>query len=407
MDFFNVVSYNKAQELIINAYKECALNYESIDYDKCLNRVLYEHVTSSINLPSFRRSTVDGYAIIASDSNGACESIASILRITGSVKMGERADISISRGQAVAVATGAMLPEGADSVVMIEHTELIGDMLGVLKPIATGENTVDVGEDIEKGQVVLNKGTRLTPYNIGVMAAMGVNCVKAFKKPRVSIISTGDELISSDKDNFIGKIRDINTPMLSAMAEQAGFIVVNRCIIEDDLDYLTEAIESAADISDIIIISGGSSVGERDYTCKAIENNNGEIFIKGIAIKPGKPTIVGRIKNKLVYGLAGHPMAAAVTFMLFVKDCYNKAIGNTDSYNTLDCVMTSNFPSSSGRTTIVLVNIDKKDNKYYATPIFCKSGHISPISRAQGFIMIDETCEGVYKDSIMEVYLLN
>lgn len=408
MDFFNVVSVEEARNEMEIVFKDFKLELEEIPLLESHNRVLAEDVVSDINVPEFNRSTVDGYAIKSRDSHGASSSIPGVLSIIGEVKMGKISTHSINSGEAIYVPTGGMIPAGADAVIMIEDTEkLDGITLMVYKPVSHNENIVLNGQDIAIGEVALNKGRVLTPEAIGVLAALGKSQVKVYKKPRFYIISTGDEIIDLDEKLEIGKVRDINSYALDGLVKNLGGDVVYRTIVKDNYEKLRTEVEKAINESDVILISGGSSVGTRDYTDKVINSFHGKgVFIHGISIKPGKPTIIGEIEGKPIIGLPGHPVSSIVVFKVIIEEFINKKLGKENIISQTKAIMNFNFPSSSGRETYQMVKLNEINGKVYGNPSFGESGMISLLANADGYIIIKSHEEGVYKGEERQVYLL-
>ncbi len=408
MDFFKVVSVEEGKRLLKENLRDYEFEIEEVDILNSLDRVLGEEIYSNIDVPDFNRSTVDGYAIKSSDSHGASDSIPSILNIIGEVKMGELANKAIKSGEAIYVPTGGMIPDGADSMIMIENTEKMDEStLLIYKPISQGENIVYKGDDIKKGALALEKGRRITPEVMGVLAALGIGKVKVYKKPSFYIISTGDEIIDIEEDLTMGKIRDINTYALAGLIHKLGGEVVNKVIIKDDYNLLRQEVERALDLSDIVLISGGSSVGTKDFTHKVIDSFGGRgVFVHGVSIKPGKPTIMGEGNGKLIFGLPGHPVSSIIVFKTFIEDFIKDKLGVKDIAPRVKAIMDFNFPSAPGRVTYQLVKLKEEDGIFYATPSFGKSGMISLLSESQGYIVIESHEEGIYKGEEREVYLL-
>lgn len=408
MDFFDVVSVEEGRKRLLKNFQNHLFQLEEISILESIGRILGENIYSEENVPQFNRSTMDGYAIKSKESHGASESIPSLFNIIGSVKMGEEAGYIIKAGEAVSVPTGGMIPEGADGVVMVENTEKLDDStLMVYKAISYGENIILKGDDIKEGELALKKGRKITPEVIGVLAALGISKVKVFKKPKFYIISTGDEIIDLDEELTMGTVRDINSYTLYALINNLGGEVVGKSIIRDDYELLREEVDKAIDFSDIVLISGGSSVGARDYTHKVINSFDGAgVFVHGVAIKPGKPTIIGEGKGKLIFGLPGHPVSSIVVFKTFVEYYIYKKMNIKKDARKTEAIINFNFPSSPGRKTYQMVKLKEKDNDVYAEPSFGKSGMISLLSNSDGYIIIEPYEEGIYKGEKREVFFL-
>lgn len=408
MEFFNLISVEEAKNRIVENFRDFQLGIEEVHILECTNRVLAEDIISDIDVPEFNRSTVDGYAIKSKDSHGASESVPSLLNIIGEVQMGQITDKVIKTGEAMYVPTGGMVPEGADGVVMIEHTEKLDEeSLMVYKSISSHENIIYKGDDIKKGEVALTKGRVLTPEAVGVLAALGRTKVKVFKKPKFYIISTGDEIVDIDEELKLGKIRDINTYTLYSLILRLGGQVVGRAIVKDDYELLRTEVEKALEVSDVVLISGGSSVGTRDYTAKVINSFKGKgIFIHGMAIKPGKPTIVGEGEGKAIFGLPGHPVSSIVVFKALVEFFIKEKMGIKDYVLKTRAVLDFNCHSAPGKKTYQMVRLREIDGILYATPNYGKSGMITLLSNSHGYIILEPHEEGAYKGEEREVYLI-
>ncbi|EPS56209.1 molybdenum cofactor synthesis domain-containing protein [Clostridium botulinum Af84] len=372
-----------------------------------MDRVIYEDIVSHINVPNFRRSTVDGYAVNSKDVAGASESMPAMMNYRGEVFMGKIPEVNIDfPGDCVYVPTGGMIPEGSDSVIMVEYTERVHeDTVLINKATAYGEKVVEIGEDIAKEEVIIKKGERLRPYEIGVLSSLGITKVPVCRNPKVAIISTGDEIVDPNKEPNLGEVRDINSYLLQASIIEDGGIPINYGIIRDDFNLLKNTVEKAIEDTDIVLISGGSSVGKKDVTIDVI-NSLGDtgVFVHGIAIKPGKPTIIGNVKDKIVFGLPGHPLSAAVVYKVIVKYYIDKIAGVKEKVFPIVCKFNINYHSAKGREEYLPVTLNWQENEIIASPIFSKSGLISGFSKAYGFIKIDKNLEGIKKDEKVFVY---
>lgn len=376
---------------------------------KGLGRVLAEDIYAPFDLPEFHRSTVDGYALCSKDTFGASDSLPVFLHCLGAVDMGVDTNLSVSTGKAVYVPTGAMIPNGADGVVMIEYVELLDShTIAVHRPVAPGDGMVLKGEDLKKDSLILKKGRRLKPQDIGALTAVGIKHIKVLEKPRVAILSTGDEIVSPDEEVSFGKIRDINTYTLSAMAEQMGCEVTFKAVVKDDYHLLIKTLEPLIEQNHIVIISGGSSVGTKDVTAKVIDDlGEPGIFVHGVAVKPGKPTIIGKAGNTALFGLPGHPVSAMIVFKIFVEYLIHDIMKyKIDKNIILQALADTNIHSSPGKETYQMVVIEKSGEDYIAKAVHGKSGAISLMTRAQGYIKIDTNKEGVKKGERVDVYLL-
>ncbi|WP_202707853.1 gephyrin-like molybdotransferase Glp [Sporosalibacterium faouarense] len=408
MDFFNVISVGEAKERLLKRVKNKYLKIETINLVQALNRVLAEDIVSDINVPEFNRSTVDGYAIQSKDSYGATETVPSLLNYKGEVSMGTKTDLEVNPGEAVYVPTGGMIPNGADSVVMIENAEnMAGESIFVYKPISNGENLILKGDDIKKNQTILSVGKKLTPQDIGVLAAIGKKEIKVYKKPRFYVISTGDEIIDLDEELGMGEIRDINGYALYSLIKSIGGEVVAKSIVRDEFDLLRDEVEKGIDNSDVVLISGGSSVGVRDYTYDVINSFDGEgVFIHGISIKPGKPTLVGEANGKIVFGLPGHPVSSIIVFKVLVEHLIEGVMNTRRQRKKTKAILDFNVHSNPGKETYHMVKLEERKGNLYAIPNWGKSGMITLLSESNGYIIISSEEEGINKGDERQVYFL-
>ncbi|MFW5647992.1 MAG: molybdopterin molybdotransferase MoeA [Candidatus Alkaliphilus sp. MAG34] len=408
MDFFNTVSVKEGREILMKNFEDYDFKTEHVDLEYSINRVLGEDIYSNINVPEFNRSTVDGYAIRVEDSHGASQSIPSIINILGEVMMGEEINSSIKGGESFYVPTGGMIPEGSDGVVMVENVEKMdSSTLLIYKPISQGENISYKGDDIKKGELILEKGRKITTGAIGVLAALGIPKVCVYCRPRFYIISTGDEIIGIEDELTLGKIRDINSYTLGSLVHNVGGIVVGRKIVRDNYELLRNEVKKAIDISDIVLLSGGSSVGTRDYTAKVIDSFGGKgVLFHGLAVKPGKPTIVGEADGKLICGLPGHPISSIIVFKALLEYYIRKKMGIAEIIPRVKAIMDHNFRSDPGKETYQMIELRQEGGDFHGTPAFGKSGMISLLSKSQGYIIIGSHEEGIYKGEEREVYLL-
>lgn len=410
MEFFELITVEEANKMLSEQIKHVRPHPEKLDLMDSLGRVVYEDINSPINLPGFRKSTVDGFAVKAQDTFGASEAMPAMFVVVDEVFMGKKTETEIFPGQAVKIPTGGMLPAGADAVVMVEHTEMLDETtLNVYKSLSPFENVVREDEDLKKGDLVLPKGQVLRPQDLGVLAAMGITGVTVAKKPLVAIISTGDEVVSPDASPQPGQIRDINTYSLMGLAKGLGADVMSMGIVKDSYDLLAETIKKAMETADIVVISGGSSVGTRDVTYKVI-NDAGPpgILVHGVSVKPGKPTIIGAVRGKPIFGLPGHPVSAMTTFNLVVKPVIYKLLGRVDKFGRFSRVkafLKRNIASSGGKLEVVRVALVEENGKLWADPVMGKSALISTMVKADGVINISREKRGLEKGSIVEVEL--
>lgn len=396
-----VVTTKDALEIIKTQFDCLKTEKESVSISNCLGRILFEDVISNENIPAFNRSTVDGYALKASNTFGSSESSPAQLRVVGEVFMGKKAEIELGEDECVKISTGGMLPSSANSVVMVENTDCsFPEYCLVQKAVSPFENVIKKGDDIKEKDIVLKKGTTITSREIGILAALGINRISVAKKIRVGIISTGDEIVPIDSQIQFGKIRDINTHILSSLMKELGCDSTEYGIIKDDYDSILTELKIAVNENDIVLISGGSSAGIRDMTADII-SSLGKVYFHGIAIKPGKPTILGKVQNTVVFGLPGHPMAAYFVSLRFVKSLIDTILCKESTEKIFYGQLTQNISSNHGREEIVCVKII--GNK--VQPYFGKSGGISLLSKSDGYIIIDRNLEGLKQGDEVQVFL--
>jgi molybdopterin molybdotransferase len=388
------------------------LSSETIPIEESLHRVLAEDVVSSMNLPGFPRSTVDGFAIKAKDSYGASEKNPALFRVIGEIPMGEISNIEVKEGEAVKVATGGMIPKGADAVEMVEYTEWVDSRtLHVSKALSPLENVIQVGEDVRAGEVVLHRGHLIRPQDIGLMAGIGNTEVRVFLRPRLAVISSGDEIVPVGDVPRPGEIRDINRYTIVSMVEEAGGIPIFLGIAKDRFDDLREKIEVGLKESDMVVITGGSSVGTLDLTVDVLQTfEKTEILGHGISIRPGKPTLLADVRGKPFLGLPGHPVSAMVIFHFFGKPILKILSGISSERGwpqmKIKAKASRNIPSVPGREDYVRVKLEEKNGTFWAHPIFGKSGAISHLVRADGLIRIEINEEGLEEGEEAEVILI-
>jgi molybdopterin molybdotransferase len=381
---------------------------EEISLDQALNRVLAESIIAKADLPSFTRSIVDGYAVRARDTFGASASLPSLLEIVGEVGMGETISFELSGGKAARIPTGGMLPAGADSVVMVEYTEELDQKsVAISRSVAPLENIIRPGDDFNAGQEVLQAGKQLRPQEIGLLAGLGQNKILVRARPKVAIISTGDEIVPIEKEPRLGELRDINSHSLAAMVESCGGVPLQLGLSPDHFSILREKCQEALDRADICLISGGSSVGSRDLTLDVLASFEGsEVLVHGVAISPGKPTLLVKVGEKGFWGLPGHVASAMVVFKVLVRPFMDYLRGvqlSLGEGRPVRAQLNRNVASKHGREDFVRVRITEKDSELIAEPIFGESALISTLVRAHGLVRIDRHTEGLYAGEIVEI----
>ncbi|MCP4108076.1 MAG: molybdopterin molybdotransferase MoeA [Desulfobacteraceae bacterium] len=405
-EFFKVTDLDKVLEY---RFDFPIVGTEEIPLSDTPGRILASDIISEADLPGFSRATMDGYAVCAASTFGASGANPAYLSVKGSIGMGEFPSFSITRGESARISTGGMLPEGADSVVMIEHIgEIDHATIEVYRSVAPGQHIIALGEDFKKSDIILSKGRKFRPQETGLLAAFGKTSAKVYKKPVISVISTGDEIVPIEKEPDPGQIRDINTYTLSGLVEEAGGIPLILGIVRDDYNALFEKCSQAIDQSDMALISGGSSVGARDFTTEALSSlPDSRILVHGISISPGKPTILARMKNKAFWGLPGHVVSAMVVFSNVVQPFIEHISGrHRQKKLKLSARLSRNISSAQGRIDFVRVRLIEKDGVLQAEPILGKSGLISTMIKADGIIEIGINTEGLDKDTEVSVIIL-
>jgi molybdopterin molybdotransferase len=405
-----LMAVEEAQSLLLSRLSQIRCAIEIVPLEQALDRVLAENVNSPENLPPQARSVMDGFAVKATDTFGASESMPCYLDITGQVDMGTLPKGKVEKGCCYRIATGGFLPEGADSVVMFEHTIPVDDtMIEIVKSVGEGSNIINTGEDIGEGQKALEVGRLLRPQDLGLLAALGLAEVPVFEKVRVGIVSTGDEIIEHHKPLTPGKIRDINSITLAGMVQRNGGIPTNYGIVSDTREVFFPALEKAVKENDIVLFSGGSSVGVRDLGEQAVEALGPPgVIVHGVALKPGKPVLIGLSDTTPLFGLPGHPVSALVCFDLFVAPAIREISGqqpaNDQLMPTITARMSRNLNSAAGRLDIVRIRLLTGSDIPIAEPVMGKSGAISTLSGSDGFFIIDEDSQGVTQDSVVTIY---
>ncbi len=409
MEFFQYLPLSEARARVAASLAGIIIGREAVDLPGALGRVAAADIVAGEDLPPFSRSSVDGFAVRSADTFGAGESVPALLAIAGEVAMGGEAPGALRPGQAVAIPTGGMLPAGADAVVMLEHTDRPDDAtLLVLKVAAPGENVVAKGEDIAAGAVIVGRGTLLGPQHLGILAACGHCRVPVREKPAVAVISSGDELVDLGLAPAGGQIRDINSHSLGAMLAAAGCAVTRLGIVRDNYHDFLAILAKAVAASRLVVISGGSSVGARDYTVKAIGALGAPgVLIHGIAVKPGRPTVFGMVGAVPVFGLPGHPVAAMTVCGQLVRPAIRSLLGETAVEPwSVPAVISRSVASAPGRDDFINVRLARSGGRYTADPILGKSGLISTIAQADGVVHIPADKSGLYSGETVEVLLI-
>lgn len=376
---------------------------------QALNRVIAEPIHAPHPMPLFARAEVDGYAVRAGDTYGASDGLPTYLQVIGEVVMGKAPLFQILPGQAAIIHTGGMLPMGANAVVMVEHTQKVGEgEVEILRPVAAGEGVIVVGEDVEQGQRVLEAGVRLRPAELGALAALGIVEVSVYRQPYVGILSTGDEVIPAEQKPQPGQVRDVNSHTLAAIVRQTGGEPVFYGIVPDDFDALLERAAKALDACDMLVITAGSSASARDMTAEVIKRLGAPgVLVHGVNTKPGRPTILGVADGKPVAGLPGNPVSALINAWLFVLPAMAHLQGQTHlrPAPSVTAELSTNLPSEAGREDWWPVRLSRAGGKWVAEPIFYKSNLIFKLAEADGLLKVPANDTGLEAGRVAEVFL--
>lgn len=410
MKFFQVKTVEETFDLIKTNIPEIQ-ETEVISLWEAGGRVVAKDIYVREDVPSFRRSSVDGYAVKGMDTFGASESMPAFLTIKGEVRMGEHVTYTLHAGEAVYVPTGGMLPEGSDTMVMIEHCEVTGDLLNIYRQATPNEHVIHPGEDMRKGGILASKNKRLRAQEIGALASQGIQQVEVFRQPIVGYLSTGDEIVPYKNNTIeIGQIRDSNSITVGTMTKQWGFTFLYGGIVADEEIELKRKTEEMLEKVDCLILSGGSSVGTKDYSMEVIDSlGKPGVFVHGVAVKPGKPTILASANGKPVIGLPGHPASAMIIYSLFGRAILSKLAGESQKkpYNYINAISTKRLPSTTGRTDYVRVKLIEENGQVYAEPVHGKSGIISTLVASDGLLEIPSAKEGINNGESAKVIILD
>jgi len=373
---------------------------------------LAEDLYSSVDLPHFHRAAMDGYAVKAKDTFGASQSLPAYLKLAGVVEMGKEATQPLGTGQAIRISTGGMMPPGGDAVVMVEYTdETDAGLVEIHRGVSPWQNVIQIGDDIKKGELVFQRGRRLRAHDLGALTGIGVSSVSVYKRPRVALISTGDEIVDADTTPLPGQVRNINQHSIAGLIEECGAELRDWGVIRDDKDQLGRAIGEALQWSDLVLLSGGSSMGAKDIALETILSFPDSKFIfHDISVSPGKQTIFARACGKPIMGLPGYPVSALVIFDLFAAPLIRKIGGEAAAHinqfaRTQRATLKTNIASQVGREDYVRVTLEQNSQGLWATPLPSKSGAIFTLVKADGMVRIDLNQDGLEQGEEVEVIL--
>jgi molybdopterin molybdotransferase len=407
-ELFNVRTPPDALQVLLGHLRP-KLETDEIETRDALDRVLAEDACAASELPTFHRSTMDGFAVRAADTFGATEGMPAYLEVVDEVLMGQAPHRSLERGECARIATGGMLPRGADAVVMVEQTQEVGaGTIEALRPVAPGENVVQPGEDVHAGDPILPKGHALRPQDLGGLLALGITRLSVARRLKVGIVSGGDELVAPDQTPGPGQIRDINSYTLAALIRRDGHEPELAGVLPDEYTALERAARRALDANDVLILSAGSSVSARDMTAQVVDSlGRPGVLVHGVSLKPGKPTILAVCDGKPVFGLPGNPVSCMVTYELFVSQTLRFLCGaSAPPGRSVLARLTRNIASATGREDYVQVRLERRDDgSYDAVPVFGKSNLIFTLIRADGMLKVPLDVGGLNAGTLVEVVL--
>jgi len=397
--FKKLITREKALEMIneaIQGIKET----ESLVLEEAANRVLAEPLIAEFNVPPFDRSAMDGYAVRAEDTYKAGKFNPTNLKLVGVQHAGEVFDGEINEGECVQIATGSPIPKGADSVVMVEYTEKKDELVEVQKPLYPGANIAKAGEDIKKGETVLDGGSYLTPARIGAAAALGREKLEVFNKPRVAVYSTGPEIVQQGQSLEPGQIYDINSYTMKSVIDANGCYAVRAGKLDDTRESLEDALMESTRY-DLAVFSGGSSVGARDIFSTVV-SEKGRIMFHGVLVKPGKPTLFGSIDGTPIFGMPGYPTSCLSNSYQFLIPAIRK-MANLPEWKPrkIQARLGNKIASTTGREQFLTVELRGET----AYTVYKQSGDITSIANADGYIILPVNQDTMDKGETVSVYL--
>jgi len=375
-------------------------------------RVLAEDLYSAVDLPHFHRAAMDGYAVKSKDTFGASQSLPAYLKLAGVVEMGKEAAQPLAAGEAMRISTGGMMPPKSDAVVMVEYTdETKGGLVEVHRGVSPWQNVIQIGDDIKRGELVFQRGRRLRAHDLGALTGVGISSIPVYRRPRVALISTGDEIVDADTVPAPGQVRNINQHSLAGLIEECGGELRDWGVVRDDRAALSQAIGAALEWGDLVLLSGGSSMGAKDIALETILSfPDSEFIFHGISIAPGKPTIFAKACGKPILGLPGYPVSALVIFDLFAATMIRRLGGESIEAlgrfaRTVKAKLKTNIASQIGREDYVRVTLEGESKQLIAVPLPSKSGAIFTLVKADGMVRIDMNQDGLEQGEDVEVIL--
>ena len=407
--FFRVVTPQEALRLLLQVPP---VTTERVPTVRARGRVLAEDLYSAVDLPHFHRAAMDGYAVKAKDTFGASQSLPAYLKLAGVMEMGKEATRPVATGEAIRISTGGMMPPESDAVVMVEYAdEVEGGLVEIHRGVSPWQNVIQIGDDIKKGEMVFQRGRRLRAHDLGALTGIGISSVPVYRQPRIALISTGDEIVDADTDPLPGQVRNINQHSLAGLIEECGGELKDWGVVRDDKDQLTKAIGEALEWGDLVLLSGGSSMGAKDIALETILSfADAEFVFHGISISPGKPTIFAKARGKPILGLPGYPVSALVIFDLFAGPLIRRLAGQdtetvTRFTKTVQATLKTNISSQVGREDYVRVTLERDADRLLAIPLPTKSGAIFTLVKADGMVRIDLNHDGLEPGEEVEVIL--
>jgi len=407
--FFKVLEPREALNVLLTVNP---VGTEEIPSVRARARVLADELRSAVDLPHFHRAAMDGYAVIAKDTFGASQSLPAYLKLAGVVEMGKEAAQPLTPGTAMRISTGGMMPPHADSVVMVEYTdETDAGLVEIHRGVSPWQNVIQIGDDIKKGELVFPRGRRLRAHDLGALTGVGIASIPVFKKPRIALISTGDEIVDVESVPRPGQVRNINQHSLAGLIEECGGELKDWGVVRDDRTALRDAIAGALEWSDLVLLSGGSSMGAKDIALETILSfPDAQFVFHGISIAPGKPTIFAKACGKPILGLPGYPVSALVIFDLFAAPLIRRLGGeNLDVLEkfsrSVRAVLKTNVASQIGREDYVRVVLERSPAGLLAAPLPSKSGAIFTLVKADGMVRVDMNQDGLEQGEEVEVIL--
>ncbi|HEY1234196.1 MAG TPA: gephyrin-like molybdotransferase Glp [Candidatus Binatia bacterium] len=407
--FFKVLAPRDALNVLLTVNP---VGTEQIPSVRARARVLADELRSAVDLPHFHRAAMDGYAVIAKETFGASQSLPAYLKLAGVVEMGKEAAQPLTSGTAMRISTGGMMPPNADAVVMVEHTdETDAGLVEIHRGVSPWQNVIQIGDDIKKGELVFPRGRRLRAHDLGALTGVGIASIPVFKKPRIALISTGDEIVDVASEPRPGQVRNINQHSLAGLIEECGGELKDWGVVRDDRTALRDAIAGALEWSDLVLLSGGSSMGAKDIALETILSfPDAQFVFHGISIAPGKPTIFAKACGKPILGLPGYPVSALVIFDLFAAPLIRRLGGeNLEALEkfsrTVRATLKTNIASQIGREDYVRVVLERSADGLIAGPLPSKSGAIFTLVKADGMVRVDMNQDGLEQGEEVEVIL--